>query len=502
MITIYWSAEQRLLFINSANNSGDYKAIAKAVAGDDVTLIQGPPVFRAFSGINRLRLQNVGLSEQIGRNVSYTSKMGHNVAPGFSSSHRQRASKSVIAGLGYEGGSDATVGASKKGKIWSHQRVSIDALIAWFEHIGAKIIDERIDPEEVLRGTLEPKPIAVRPGKLPCYVTWPEDVITSLESIFTLYLHDGSTAKLYETDIELTDPSIESDLMFRLRTLGSEVTIKLNLITRDGGSPDFTYSYASGGPWLISKGVASTVDDAEDLCAYLASNPPIIWFVDGSSLEGHLHTELRADDSLFEVDKIEPRDWTGVDLRIESQGEHKTSNSIQFHVIQRLKADSYEVIVDDDGPGEIADIVAFSVTRGSNGVARTIHIQLFHCNFSGAEAPGSRISDLYEVCGQAQKCIKWMSSSERKSDLFTNLMRRDAKRVASGRASRFEVGDSNTLHQLREESVFAQISFTVHIVQPGLSKTQASRDVLRLLSVTENHLKETYAIPLKVIASS
>lgn len=94
-----------------------------------------------------------------------------------------------------------------------------------------------------------------------------------------------------------------------------------------------------------------------------------------------------------------------------------------------------------------------------------------------------------------------MSSSERKSDLFTNLMRRDAKRMASGRRSRFELGDRSALHKLREESVFAQISFAVHIVQPGLSKAQVAQDVLRLLSVTENHLEETYAVPLRVIAS-
>jgi hypothetical protein len=42
----------------------------------------------------------------------------------------------------------------------------------------------------------------------------------------------------------------------------------------------------------------------------------------------------------------------------------------------------------------------------------------------------------------------------------------------------------------------------VFIVQPGLSKGKATRDQLELLSVTENHLMETYQLPFGVIASA
>jgi hypothetical protein len=45
------------------------------------------------------------------------------------------------------------------------------------------------------------------------------------------------------------------------------------------------------------------------------------------------------------------------------------------------------------------------------------------------------------------------------------------------------------------------INVRVFIVQPGLSKAKASRDQLELLSVTDNHLMETYQLPFGVIAS-
>lgn len=57
LYVMYWSPERQLLFINSSANAGEYKTLARAVAGDDVVLIKGPDVFRTFAGITRLKLQ-------------------------------------------------------------------------------------------------------------------------------------------------------------------------------------------------------------------------------------------------------------------------------------------------------------------------------------------------------------------------------------------------------------------------------------------------------------
>ena len=46
------------------------------------------------------------------------------------------------------------------------------------------------------------------------------------------------------------------------------------------------------------------------------------------------------------------------------------------------------------------------------------------------------------------------------------------------------------------------IALTIYIVQPGLSKTNATQDQLKLLSVTENYLMETYQIRFGVICSA
>ena len=54
-------------------------------------------------------------------------------------------------------------------------------------------------------------------------------------------------------------------------------------------------------------------------------------------------------------------DWENTDINKESQGLSKETDSIQFRVIDTLKKrDKYDIIFDDDGPGEIADVVCIS----------------------------------------------------------------------------------------------------------------------------------------------
>jgi hypothetical protein len=130
LYVVVWSPEQNLLFINTSTNAGEYKALAQAVAGETATLIKGQDVFRTFSGVNRLRLQNVGLTEQLGRNVRYTGRMGADVEPALTDVQRRTARKSVLSGTGYEDGTKTTVGASRKGRIWSHRRDRVDQLAA------------------------------------------------------------------------------------------------------------------------------------------------------------------------------------------------------------------------------------------------------------------------------------------------------------------------------------------------------------------------------------
>ena len=95
------------------------------------------------------------------------------------------------------------------------------------------------------------------------------------------------------------------------------------------------------------------------------------------------------------------------------------------------------MIVDDDGKGEAADVVAICIKADTTSPSG-IEVEFYHCKYSLGAEQGQCVDDLYEVCGQAQKSINWAFSPEKRTDLFTQLMRRAAKRLERSRSSRYD----------------------------------------------------------------
>jgi hypothetical protein len=205
---------------------------------------------------------------------------------------------------------------------------------------------------------------------------------------------------------------------------------------------------------------------------------------------------------LFNSPRAAAWDWAGVDITSESQGEQRQQNTIQARVIRELmQNEEYSIVFDDDGSGELADVVTIRVVGGIDAPTK-IEIGLYHCKYSQEANPGHRVHDLYEVCGQAQKSIWWAASPLKKGDLLTHLMRRESLRVDKARPTRFERGSIETLQTIREMAHIVPVSLTVAIVQPGVSKSQLSNDQLQLLGVTENYLSEMYQLGFSVIVSA
>ncbi len=491
LFIVFWDQEQNLLFIHGSGNNGDYRNLAKAVAGNDVELISEQTVFRCFAGVNRIRLQNVGLTERLGRLVRYTGRMGSDVEAALTEAQKQNTSKSVLFGTGYENGRKVTVGASRKGRIWSFATTNIRVLTKWCSDIGRKILDESIDPDEILKGTLESEIITERPKKMPVGVDWPEDIYKEPETAFSFILTDGTELQLAHSDICLKEPTEDGKLRFAIISDTASIEVMLVLFEKDGARD---FRFIIDGRKKVNVKYRSHVIPLED---FFYRFSPVIWFVDGSSLEGNKFTPLKKNYPPYDREKIESWDWTGVDLTKESQGIGKKSDSVQFRVLDELKKRDYDIIFDDDGKGEAADIVTIQFDEGR----KAIDIEFYHCKFS-KPSPGKRIEDLYEVCGQAQKSIHWMESHDKQIELFAHLLRREPKRENNQEATRFERGNADDLFKIREMSHVYPVRLKIFIVQPGLSQKNATVEQLALLSVTENYLMETYMLPLKVIASA
>jgi len=495
LFVIVWFPDQQLLFVNGSSNA-DYRSLAEAVGGETVEPIRGQDVFRAFHGVTRLRFQNIGLTEQLGRNVRFTGRMGTAVDAALTDVQRRHGIKSVLSGSGYENGAKVAVGASRKGRIWSVRRTHIDGLVEWCRSTGRKLIDASIDPDRVLAGTLHVELVSSRPTGYPIAVDWPELMYRSVESAWSIQFGEAEFA-LADVNIELLGPSTHGEIVIAIASFGDQAHVRLELYM-EGESPQYRFVPVGTRSVTVKR---SRGGRSEPLARFFDEDPPVIWFADGSSLEGNEYVRLPHGAAPYDRSKIEAWDWTGTSLTTESQGSEKNPASIQARVIRELIGrGEYRVVFDDDGKGELADVVAVRLV-GAPDAPTGIHLDLFHCKYSGANAAGRRVEDLYEVCGQAQKCISWMTSPERQTDMLDHLLRRDAARSRRSEATRFELGDAELLRSIRDMSQILSLSVRVYIVQPGLSRSNASNAQLELLSVTENHLMETYQLPFIAIGS-
>ncbi|MEX2411330.1 MAG: DEAD/DEAH box helicase family protein [Candidatus Paceibacterota bacterium] len=494
LTVIFYDDEQDLLFIHSSDKSSLYKDLANAILYDSAELVNQLNVFKSFYNINRVSLQNVGLKEFLNRKIRFTMRVGTDIEEALSLAEQQRGQKAFVFGSGYEEGDKITLGCSYKGRIWSYLRSDLKSFINWCKNIGRKIKDDSIDPNQVLRQTLIPKVVTEIPKIFPTHIDWDDNFYDSAESKISFNI-DNREYGLYNCTIELINPTDNGVVDFEIITPSSSAKFRIELFIDNGPAegaqfPDFRIVKTNNVNSEIILG-----NKIIDLATYLNENPVIIWFADGSTIQGNEYVELKQVIQPYPSDKLISWNWQEVDLSKEAQRINPLRrDSIQYKVIQRLHQGDYDIIYDDDYSGEIADVITIKETNNE------IKVEFYHIKFAKDGLVNTRVDNFYEVCGQAQKSIHW--KHKKGSEFFEHLLRRKVKaRNGEGR-SRLEKGTEDDLERLL---VLAKnrkpMSFKVFIVQPSLSINNTSEPIMTLLGVTENYLKEVANIDLNVIVN-
>jgi superfamily II DNA or RNA helicase len=492
---IYYDTETKLLFIHGSDKSKLYSELATSILGDDAELIRGINVFKAFYDIKRVSLKNVGLKEFLGKHIRFRMSVGSDVEEALSMEEKKKGQKAFVFGTGYEEGAKVSLGCSYKGRVWSYMRDDLRQFTEWSHHIAQKLSNPDIDANQVLQETLIPSLIVVRPeNKWPVWVDWYYEMYSDSETKFTFEI-DGHPYGFFDCELQICDASLNGDLYFEIVAYDERVKFKLTLFesTQADGTkvPDFSISNMSSKTVIISFGRQSL-----DVETFFVKYVPTIWFADGSSLTGNEFVELKQIIQPYSVDElIDDWDWDGVDLSKEAQKVNpKETDSIQYRVIERLKTEDFDVIYDDDGSGEIADIVAIKVESDF------IKICLYHLKYAKEGKISNQVGNFYEVCGQAQKSIHWKHKSG--DALIGHLLRRLTKKWAGSECSRLEKGSSEDLEKLlRITKKQMPVEYINYIVQPGASSNNISDEILTLLGVTENYLMEYGKIPLRVVVN-
>lgn len=479
----YYNKETNLLFIHSSAKDGLVKRLVSLIA-KNASQVQGENIFRALGGLKRLKLQNVGLNKNK-RGLRYSMHTGTEVNDQIPDIEANRATKSNIFGKGYENGELVSVGCSYKGKVWAMDSDSLDKWIGWCKNIGKKILDDAIDTNQVMKTAMQTEELEEYPALYPLSVEWPVELLRKNELKIKL------TSNTWEEKL------IQCELLLLEASKVDKKTLKIGIQTQYGISI-ITARIQKKGDVIFNSQDDLRLNLGEHeikLADFFNEYPPTLFMSDTSVIDGGLRYYPNENYIyLYDRNNTEDWEWLGVDISIESQTEHKINNSIQHYTIQKILND-YDVVFDDDGAGEVADIVAIK-----NIDDKELIIDLYHCKYcskhNGIARPGARVDDVYQVAGQAEKSIKWFRDKE---NLISRLMERERSRLKKGKTSRIDKGSFEDLIQLAKVARYATFKCGVAVVQPAISKAQISDDQLAILGATAAYIDEVSGIKLRVI---
>ena len=475
LYAFHWDPDTQLLYVNGSNNDSLHEDLAEVLCGKSATRIKGKVVYRTMASIKRRVPTNVGLLDSRNRKRSFAMHSGSNVTEAFPTAEAQTKTQTNIFAYGFESGSRISMGISLKGRIWSHAVApTLKHWVNWCKSIGAKLINETINIDEVVAGFIRPEEVEDRPRLVALALEWPWEIYASLTEDLRL-AYNGVAFPLVDVDLKINAFSNHGSILFQVVTPQWSVD----------------YSLTIGVGKLLFAPV-----DADKEASILTSRKslPLTEYLNTQGLkvimEGEAVIEPQAilirpnrDLPPFDVAGLTPLDWTGIDIHKESQGRNRDQTSVQARVIQHMRSlANWDLIIDDDGAGETADIVAARI-EGNKMI-----VMLTHCKYSSEDNPGARVGDLYEVCGQAQKSVEW----RRKPDLmFRHLIRRERKRRRDHRYSGLIVGTEQKLLELAERAQYSIHEWVIAIAQPGLAKSLVSLSQLNLLASTEVYVRET-----------
>jgi len=493
MIVVHWDyrPNKNLVFIHSSAKGVSGNKLMSAIFDGAHSLIDSMDVFKIFHDVKRLTLYNVGARKGIGKDISFQSFFGRGVQDGIKQLEQGTLIKNNFFGVGFKEGEKISLGCSAKGKIWSYLRGNLNELVEWCKIIGDTLEDPNIDPNTVLENTLIPISISERPNVFPTYIDWHPDMYQYAENRYEVTIN-GKIYDLSNSEINIIDTPQNQPIRFSFNCEDFSIVYEFILGSREVLGKEENYYEVR--KLSVEKPIITFGNKMMELTEFFQDLTPTIWFADGSHLFQNKHVKPKEKIDKIPLSSITIDDWEGVSINKEAQGiSPYVTESIQYYFIDKIKED-FQIIYDDDGRGEIADII------GINDNDNHIDIHLFHLKYAKGGAKGNDISNFYEVCGQAQKSLSW-KYRERKV-FFDHLLRRVTKRRGDDSCSRIIKGTEEQLELLLTAASWRkEMKFHIYIVQPSLRKNNASDDILLLLGNTHHYLHTMGDVELKVITS-
>lgn len=484
LLIAYWDQTQNALFIHAS----DYDRmralqVAQSITSDDTQLLSGSQVFNVLNNVDLPLAKSLG-SSRFGA-ISFTSYFGPNVTEGLASIEKSESELNYIGCLGYEDGEKVLWGAAqRKAKIWQCGSGTIDDWMTWCQRAYKKLIDGSGSGSNITRDFLRPQTLTKFYQEPPISVQWGEYLESTFSDSLSIFF-GGIEIPLFLADTEII---IATETEVRIAIFSDDFRSIYAFRINPGLPKGFIYEHLEG-PAITFRISRHTVRNFEE---QMYVDPLILRYADGTFSYNKFHIPFDLGAGNYPADQIEAWNWSGVSLNKESMGLGVDKGTIQYRAYENV-ADDFDVIVNDDGPGEAGDLVCLRDV-GTDAIG----LCLVHCKNAYDGKISGDIRNLYTVCGQAQKSITAKHEGLRK--LSMDLRRRHENWVKRG-GSRFLKGDLKTLSYFVEKSRKSPVKFEVIIVQPGISRSSLTPDMAKLLSTTELFLKRTTDAEFRVVGS-
>ena len=485
LLILKWDQKSRVLALYAS----DYEAlksdaVAIAVTDEHTQLVTGTTIFNILNNVELPLVKSLG-SSRVGA-ISFTSYFGPNVTDGLANIEKAEAELNNIACLGYEDGERVLWGGTKRrGKIWQVKSGSVADWLEWTSATWAKVATEDQQAVNITRDFLRPQKMEKPHSSFPIAVQWGERAQTSSAESQTV-LFGEKEIPLLMVDVEVADVNEAGDIYIRLSSDDCASVYRLKISSELHSGYLHEHIFGPELKWKRGRG------EAIPFIEYLQKDPLIVRYADGTYSYNCYHIAAPLQNGLFARDRLEAWDWAGIPLNKESMHKARDQNTIQYRSYLKLR-DEYDVIFNDDGSGEAADLICLK--DGDDG---SIRLCLVHCKGAYGGQVSQDIRNFYVVCGQAQKNITAKHKGLPK--LYIDLKRRHESWQKTG-ADRFLKGDIKALSYFKDKARKAIVKFEVILVQPGASVRTVTDDALRLLATTELFLKKTTEAVVRVIVS-
>jgi superfamily II DNA or RNA helicase len=486
LLVVRWDKEAGALCLYSSDYKGvRSEKLAQIITDDRTELVSGTPIFNILNNVELPLVKSLG-SSRIGA-ISFTSYFGPNVTEGLALIEKAQSELNNLACLGYENGERVIWGGTqRRGKVWQQKAGTIAEWIEWTKATWAKVTKKGEEQANVIRDFLKPEKLDKPYSAQPITVQWGEQAQQRFNDLQAVLFGDVEV-RLYEIDLDLGAVGPNGEI--HIRIVSDDAASEYSLTIRDDLPGGYRHDHLSGP--LVRFKIGN--GDPIDLPEYLLKDPFVVHYVDGTYSYNCYHIPANLDAGLLPKDRLEAWDWTGIPLNKESMHKAADRATIQYRTAETLKPE-YEVVFNDDGCGEAADLVCLKDIDED-----TIRLCLVHCKGAHGGQVSRDITNFYTVCGQAQKSITAKHAGL--PTLYRDLKRRHETWAREG-ANRFLKGNMKQLAYFKEKARRAKIEFEMILVQPGGSVATITDDALRLLATTELYLFKTTQAKLRVVISA